>query len=282
MAQFPSSIIGFPTWSNDQVINADNQNSPNAEITALETKVGVDNSSVTTSLDYKVSNPLSDGGGHIQTANKGGTGQTSFTKGDILVASSASVLSKLAVGADSTILVADSSQSTGIKWGSASSSNDWQQLGEMILTGTSGSILASITSGRKDLMFTAYISSVSGNDIPNLTINNDNGAIYDYQIMRGFSSISGVTSNVGVGLQTVGSPGRDVYITGMISNPPTASVKTFTWTTSAARDVGTIPVGYQGYGQWTRTASISSLRITMNGGLNMQPQSRLTIYGKKD
>lgn len=117
--QFPSSIISFSTKVNGQVIDANDVNSPQAEITALETKVGADSSADTTSLDYKISNALSDGGGHVQTANKGGTGQTSYTKGDLLVASSSSVLGKLSVGNDGLSLVADSSQTTGVNWGAS-------------------------------------------------------------------------------------------------------------------------------------------------------------------
>jgi hypothetical protein len=49
----------------------------------------------------------------------GGTAQSSYTKGDILVARSATVLDKLAVGADNTVLIADSAQTDGVKWGSA-------------------------------------------------------------------------------------------------------------------------------------------------------------------
>lgn len=51
------------------------------------------------------------------TVAKGGTNQTSYTKGDILAASSSSVLTKLGVGANDTVLMADSAQSTGMKWG---------------------------------------------------------------------------------------------------------------------------------------------------------------------
>lgn len=88
-------------------------------IEALQAKVGVDNSAVATSLDYIVKNSSSDGGGHVQTAAKGGTGQTSYTKGDLLVARNSTTLDKLAVGADGQALVADSSQTSGLKWGSA-------------------------------------------------------------------------------------------------------------------------------------------------------------------
>lgn len=115
---FPSSIISFSTKVNGAVIDAGDVNSPQTEITAIETKVGTDGSADTTSLDYKITNPASDGGGHVQKANKGGTGQTSYTKGDILVATSSSVLGKQAVGGtDGYALVVDSTQTNGVKWG---------------------------------------------------------------------------------------------------------------------------------------------------------------------
>lgn len=119
MTQFPSSIISFSTKANGQVIDASHINSPQDEIAALETKVGIDNSSVTTSLDYLIKDANSNGGGHVQTANKGGTGQTSFAKGDLLVASSSSVLSKLTVGVDGKFLATDSGASAGISWKAA-------------------------------------------------------------------------------------------------------------------------------------------------------------------
>lgn len=48
----------------------------------------------------------------------GGTGQSSYTKGDILAASDTSTLNKIGVGANNTLLMADSSQASGVKWGS--------------------------------------------------------------------------------------------------------------------------------------------------------------------
>lgn len=50
------------------------------------------------------------------TAGVGGTGQTSYTKGDLLVASAGTTLAKLAVGTNNQFLVADSAQTTGVKW----------------------------------------------------------------------------------------------------------------------------------------------------------------------
>ncbi len=72
------------------------------------------------------------------TAAQGGTGQSSFTKGDILVATGSTTLAKLGVGSDGTVITADSTQTDGIKWASTaqftnaqtfSSSGTWTKPG---------------------------------------------------------------------------------------------------------------------------------------------------------
>ena len=50
------------------------------------------------------------------TAENGGTGQTSYAKGNILVATGATTLTKLNVGTDGQVLVADSTASAGVAW----------------------------------------------------------------------------------------------------------------------------------------------------------------------
>lgn len=119
---FPSILT---TYSNPQP--SDKLNSPshsgietnqNSGLGQVEAVIGVEGStSVVGSLQYLIKSPGSNGGGHIQSANTGGTGQTSFNKGDLLVGQSTSVLSKLAVGTDSYILKADSTTPTGVAWG---------------------------------------------------------------------------------------------------------------------------------------------------------------------
>jgi hypothetical protein len=59
------------------------------------------------------------GGGGLTSpvgAVDGGTGQTSYTKGDLLCASGASTLTKLGVGADDDVLTADAGETCGVKW----------------------------------------------------------------------------------------------------------------------------------------------------------------------
>lgn len=50
-------------------------------------------------------------------ASKGGTGNTSYTKGDLLAASSSTALSKLGVGTNGQVLRANSATATGLEWG---------------------------------------------------------------------------------------------------------------------------------------------------------------------
>lgn len=50
------------------------------------------------------------------SAAKGGTGNTSYTKGDILAASSSSALSKVAVGSNGQTLIASSDATAGVVW----------------------------------------------------------------------------------------------------------------------------------------------------------------------
>lgn len=116
---FPSTITTFsypsPTDRLNNPSHSGLENTQSSAIGQIQAFIGTDSSAIGT-LTYDIRSPLSNGGGHVQTANKGGTGQTTYTKGDILVAQSSSVLTKLAVGADGSNLTADSTQLTGVAW----------------------------------------------------------------------------------------------------------------------------------------------------------------------
>lgn len=117
---YPSTISSFtnpaPTDRLNNPSHSSIETAQNAGLTEIQTFLGTTNTSVLGTLLYDVRSPNSNGGGHVQTANKGGTGQTSYTKGDLLVATSASVLSKLAVGNNNYVLEANSSVAAGVRW----------------------------------------------------------------------------------------------------------------------------------------------------------------------
>lgn len=73
--------------------------------------------------------------GSTIAVNKGGTNLTSYTKGDLMVASASTTLNKLAVGTDGQILTADSTQTTGTKWSTYAGTTSVTTLGT-ITTGT--------------------------------------------------------------------------------------------------------------------------------------------------
>ena len=106
---FPTSLDSLtnPTASDtldsSTVPHADQHANANDAIEALQAKVGVNSSAVTTSLDYKIANSV------VQMS-------LFTTKGDIAVATASAALARLAVGADGHVLTADSTQATGVKW----------------------------------------------------------------------------------------------------------------------------------------------------------------------
>jgi hypothetical protein len=78
----------------------------------------------------------------------GGTGQSSYTKGNILVASGTGGLAKLSVGSNGTVLTADSAETSGVKWA----------------VPASGTVLS--------VNATAPLSVASGTTTPHITISN--------------------------------------------------------------------------------------------------------------
>lgn len=121
MSTFPSILTAYTNPTPTSPLNAPSHSgieiAQNSGLSQLEATIGLAGGSSTLgTVIGDLRSPASNGGGHVQSANTGGTGQTSFNKGDILAASSTSVLSKLAVGTDGSFLVADSTQTQGMGW----------------------------------------------------------------------------------------------------------------------------------------------------------------------
>jgi hypothetical protein len=73
-------------------------------------------------------------------------------KGDIIAASAADTASRLAVGANNTVLTADSSTATGLKWATPpASSLTWTRVGSA--TATTTGLTYTMTTGYKELIY---------------------------------------------------------------------------------------------------------------------------------
>lgn len=126
MSTFPSILTSYTNPTPTNPLNVPSHSgieiAQNSGLIQLEATVGLSGAASTLGTLYgDLHSPASNGGGHVQSANTGGTGQTSYNKGDILVASSSSVLAKLAVGTDGTVLIADSTQTAGLRYSPATS-----------------------------------------------------------------------------------------------------------------------------------------------------------------
>lgn len=117
-------------------------------------------SSVQTQLDAKVAKALVD------------------AKGDIIVATAADTVSRLGVGSNDTVLTADSTAATGLKW-ATSSSGSQTTLATGSFSSTSISI-NSISDTYKDLRLYVYdlTNSSSGGAGFRMTMNNDTSSLY--------------------------------------------------------------------------------------------------------
>lgn len=118
---FPSTLSTFPITNPTDRLNSPSHsglhNTTSSALGQVEAVIGVDGvSSVVGTMMYDLRSPASKGGGHVQGAAFGGTGQTNFNKGDMLAAQSASVLSKIAIGSNGYLLAANSSQAAGVQW----------------------------------------------------------------------------------------------------------------------------------------------------------------------
>jgi hypothetical protein len=99
-------------------------------------------------------------------------------KGDIVAATAADTVARLAVGANDTVLTADSTAATGLKWATPVSGG-LTQLATGTFSGTSISI-TSISSSYTDLrlvLLNPYANAAS--NTMRMTVNSDTGANYD-------------------------------------------------------------------------------------------------------
>jgi hypothetical protein len=87
-------------------------------------------------------------------------------KGDIIAATAADTVARLAVGANDTVLTADSTAATGLKW-AAASGGGMTLLSTTTLSGTSTTISVTPT-GYRDLLVYVQGVALSSNDYPSL------------------------------------------------------------------------------------------------------------------
>lgn len=196
---------------------------------------------------------------------------TLTTKGDIYAATAASTPARLAVGANDTVLTADSTAATGLKWATVASGG-MTLLSTTSLTGTSVTV-SSIPSGYQDLRI--VISGVT-NDTTNPTLqmqfNGQTGSVYSIGT-SGSTQLNVSTTQ----LRTGGKNTSAITVFDYTSLLPKAIMHT-----SATRNGADTQIVGNGSIQsaFETTVAITSLTLFCNSSENITAGT-IKIYGVK-
>jgi hypothetical protein len=142
-------------------------------------------------------------------------------KGDIIAATAADTPARLAVGANDTVLTADSSTATGLKWATPAAGGI-TLISETTASGLSSLSLSSIPSTYKDLVLTWHGIVPSANDSAfGIRFNNNSTAnTYKGKVLSGGSTPSGMDSD-----NSTNAANTNAYPFGATTNTTTTSLQ---------------------------------------------------------
>jgi hypothetical protein len=193
-------------------------------------------------------------------------------KGDIIAATAADTLSRLAVGANDTVLTADSSTATGLKWAAAGSSPNFALVnaGGTALSG-SQTITISGLSGKNQICIGIDSASTTntGSDI-SIRINGDTGSNYNIMAFKiANTTISSTGSFFSSQQFDIGRIGTDAshYLMGtmILDGCNAAGVKPMTFT-GVVQFAGSGNESFVGSGNYQGTSVVSSVSIRSASG----------------
>ena len=201
-------------------------------------------------------------------------------KGDIIAATAADTVARLAVGANDTILTADSSTATGLKWAAAGGAGaNWSLLntGGTALTGAATITVSGISAKDKIMVLISNASTVNASQLIYIRFNTDTGSNYGFyggelQMITNYGS--GIMRSYADAVGTyipLGQQGNDATSTVagyvLMSGANATGVKTYN---SAAfgnpNNSCELQKGFVGGGFYNSASTISSVSIISSSG----------------
>jgi hypothetical protein len=198
-------------------------------------------------------------------------------KGDLVAGTGADTFSKLTVGANNTVLTADSAEATGLKWATPTSASENFTLLNAGGTSLSGSTTTiSSISGKGSLMINILNASLNASGLIGLRINTDSGNNYSYFGGRysfdssyaagnftNWSSTATDSIPLFMNGNTNGTGSASIFISGGNSS----GIKTISYTGASDGSVsGSTPRNYFGGGLWSGSGTITSISIITSSG----------------
>lgn len=206
-------------------------------------------------------------------------------KGDLIVATAADSVDRLAVGSANQVLTVDSSTATGLKWASPTDNTGLTLLATATPSSAASFSFTSISGNYKNLlMYWQDFSASSGGYFATMKLNNDSGSNYEFQTLR----IKSQTTNIAVDAadgssQTsmMGGTSQNNAFSGMFAGSATQTVgrgwlriwnytnTTYTFYDWHAKSYdNTVPNQIQtiGWGGYDNSAAITRIDVTMNTG----------------
>lgn len=199
-------------------------------------------------------------------------------KGDIIAATAADTVSRLAVGSNNQVLTADSSTATGLKWASVSAGKNYSLVnsGGTTLTGASTITISGISNADSVLIVVdqAGYNVGSGSRLA-VRINGDTATNY-YQYGTSILGAStwaatnvrpeyGANDWISLALQSSNSSSKNSGYC-LIFGGNSAGVKAFTSAGASDAAGGSNNIAYIQGGQWNNSATISSVSVVNSGG----------------
>jgi hypothetical protein len=204
-------------------------------------------------------------------------------KGDIIAATAADTVSRLAVGANDTVLTADSSTGTGLKWATPVSGS-MTLLSTTAITATNSITVSSISSAYTNLVVFCENFALNTTGNVQMRFNSDSGSNYSQaavQSQTGTVVGSGTSTNFAtVGNGNLAATNNASFVVTIPFYSNTAAYKFANFSITGIYGGTSNPVILSGGVAYKSTSAISSITL-MSSGETLLAQGNIKIYGVK-